>query len=49
MIVWILSAIKSQTLGQQPHTAMALFTAGVIIMSIIGAFLQSRAGRIARQ
>ena len=48
MVVWILSAIRSQTLGRQPHTTMAFFTAGVIAISVVGSFLQARDDRRAQ-
>jgi hypothetical protein len=48
VVVWILSSIRSHTIGQQPHTAMALFTAGVLTVAIMGSFLQWREDRRAR-
>jgi hypothetical protein len=40
--VWILSAVKDRTLGQQPHTMMALFSVGVLLFALIGWYVESR-------
>ena len=43
---WVLSAIKSRTLGEQPHVAMQLVTVGVLLFALVGWFVQWRQKRI---
>lgn len=49
LAVWLFSAIKSRTLGQQPHVAMELFSVGVLLFALVGWIVQLRQQRAAHK